>query len=407
MKIIYLHQYFNTPDMPGGTRSYEMARRLVAYGHQVEMVTSWREEDGKSAWFTTQESGISVHWLPVPYSNKMGFAQRLAAFHKFALRAALKAIQLRGDVIFATSTPLTIAIPAIIASKFRKIPMVFEVRDLWPELPIVIGALKNPLLKLGAKLLEKMAYLNAERVVALSPGMLEGIVKTGYPRKRVSMIPNSSDIDLFRPDLIQSKEFRQKYEWLKDRPLVIYCGTMGEINGVEYLAKLAKEMLLINPEVRFLIVGQGKMEQLVKKEAEKLGVLDRNFFMMQQLPKNQIPNVFAAATLSASTFIDLPEMWSNSANKFFDALACGTPVIINYQGWQAELLKETGAGLVVDVKSPKSAAIELNLKIYDSYWLTQASKAALKLATDRFSRDKLARELEEVLLSSEKCFCGE
>lgn len=402
MNIIYLHQYFNTPDMSGGTRSYEMARRLVEYGHQVEMVTSWREDDGKSGWFVTQEAGINVHWLPVPYSNKMGFTQRVAAFNKFALGAALKAIELQGDVIFATSTPLTIAIPAVIASKVKRIPMVFEVRDLWPELPIAIGALKNPLLKFGAKLLEKMAYFNAEHVVALSPGMLEGVVKTGYPRRRVSMIPNSSDIDLFRPDPVSAQEFRKKYEWLRDRPLVIYCGTMGEINGVEYLAKLAKEMIYINPEVRFLIIGHGKMESFVKAEAERLGVLNRNFFMMQQLPKHQVPVVFAAATISASTFVDLPEMWANSANKFFDTLASGTPAMINYQGWQAEILNTTGAGFVLDIKTPEFSAIKLNHKIQDAGWLKKASHAALKLAEDRFPRDKLAKELEHVLLSALK-----
>lgn len=402
MKIIYLHQYFNTPSVPGGTRSYEMARRLVTYGHQVEMITSWRQDDGKTDWFETNESAINVHWLPVPYSNKMGFNQRVAAFNKFAIGAALKAMQLQGDVIFATSTPLTIAIPAIIVSKIKRIPMVFEVRDLWPELPIAIGALNNPLLKLGARILEKLAYFNAKHVVALSPEMLEGVVKTGYPKSRVSMIPNSSDIELFKPNQQKANEFRQKFDWLQNRPLVIYCGTMGEINGVDYLAHLAKEMLQINPKVRFLILGHGKMESFVKSEAERLGVLNNNFFMMQRLPKQDVPSVFSAATISTSTFIDLPEMWANSANKFFDSLASGSPVMINYQGWQANLLRTTNAGFVVDVKSPKSAAVELNKKINNPAWLQSASKEALNLAQSKFSRDKLAKQLEQVLQS---CVC--
>ena len=400
MKIIYLHQYFNTPSMSGGTRSYEMAKRFVEYGHEVCMVTSWRENDGRTDWFETVEAGIRVHWLPVPYSNKMSFAQRIAAFGKFAFGAALKAMQLQGDVIFATSTPLTIALPAIIASKIKRIPMVFEVRDLWPELPIAIGALNNPLFKLGAKILEKMAYFNAQHVVALSPGMQDGVIKTGYPRNCVSMIPNSSDIDLFKPDQQKAQEFRNKFEWLQNRPVVIYCGTMGEINGVEYLAKVAKEMLLIDPEVRFLVVGHGKMESFVKSEAENLGVLNKNFFMLQQIPKQQIPDVFAAATISSSTVIDLPNLWANSANKFFDALASGTPVMINHQGWQADLLNETGAGFVVDVKSPKIAAIDLSRRIHDSDWLKEASEAALRLATEKFSRDELAKQLEQVLLTA-------
>jgi glycosyltransferase involved in cell wall biosynthesis len=400
MKIIYLHQYFNTPSMPGGTRSYEMARRLVKMGHQVEMVTSWRENDERNDWFVTEEAGIKVHWLPVAYSNKMGFKDRVMAFNKFALGAAKKAIELEGDVVFATSTPLTIAIPGIIASKIKRIPMVFEVRDLWPELPIAIGALNNPILKLAAKILEKIAYFNAKRIVALSPGMLEGVVKTGYPHSRVSMIPNSSDIELFKADRNKAQEFRHKFEWLQNRPLIIYCGTMGQINGVEYLAKVAKSMLDINREVRFLVIGHGKMESFVKNEAEKLGVLNNNFFMKDQIPKQRMPEVFAAANISTSTFIDLPEMWANSANKFFDTLASGTPAMINYHGWQSELLKETGAGFVVDVNSPESAAQEINKRINDADWLKKAGKAALKLAKTRFSRDLLAQKLEKVLLQA-------
>jgi thioesterase domain-containing protein len=110
MKITYLHQYFNTPSMSGGTRSYEMAKRLVAKGHEVNMITSWREDDGRKGWFETEEAGIRVHWLPVPYSNKMGFRERINAFIRFAFGAARKAASLPADLVFATSTPLTIAL---------------------------------------------------------------------------------------------------------------------------------------------------------------------------------------------------------------------------------------------------------------------------------------------------------
>jgi len=160
VKIIYLHQYFNTPDMSGGTRSYEMARRMVAAGHEVQMVTSYREPgSNRSEWFKTEEAGIQVHWYPVPYSNHMSFAQRIKAFFSFALAARKKAVELDGDIIFATSTPLTIALPAVSASRKKKIPMVFEVRDLWPEMPIAVGALKNPLMRFAAHKLEHWAYI--------------------------------------------------------------------------------------------------------------------------------------------------------------------------------------------------------------------------------------------------------
>ena len=130
--------------MSGGTRSYEFARRLVSMGHQVNMITSWRDPDGRNSWFSTNEDGINVHWLPVPYSNSMSYSQRLFSFFRFAILSARKAASLPADVVFATSTPLTIVLPAFYASRCQSVPMVFEVRDLWPELPIAMGALRNP-----------------------------------------------------------------------------------------------------------------------------------------------------------------------------------------------------------------------------------------------------------------------
>src|SRR5690554_1131687 len=168
MKIIYLHQYFNTPQMSGGTRSYEMARRMVAAGHEVHMLTSYRDSDAlERGWFHSEESGIQVHWYPVPYSNHMGFMQRVKAFLAFALAARKKAIELEGDIIFATSTLLTIALPAVAASRKKKVPLVVEVRDLWPEMPIAMGAIKSPVLRYLAHKLARWAYRNSAAVVAL------------------------------------------------------------------------------------------------------------------------------------------------------------------------------------------------------------------------------------------------
>ncbi|MBT6673966.1 MAG: glycosyltransferase, partial [Proteobacteria bacterium] len=124
MNILYLHQYFNTPDMSGGTRSYEMARRFVQQGHEVHMITSWREPRDDQAWFESNEAGIHVHWLPVEYTNKMSFLNRIKAFLKFAIKSANKTASIKADIIFATSTPLTIALPAVYAAKIQKIPMV-------------------------------------------------------------------------------------------------------------------------------------------------------------------------------------------------------------------------------------------------------------------------------------------
>ena len=403
MRILYLHQYFNTPRMAGGTRSYEMARRFAAQGHDVQMITSARSPNvsGRgSGWFETDEDGIHVHWYPVPYSNAMGFTQRIRAFLAFAVHAARRAADLGGDVIFATSTPLTIALPGLYARRRVGRPMVLEVRDLWPEMPIAVGALRGWPMVAAARTLERTAYSRSARVVALSPGMRDGVIRSGYPAERVHVIPNSADLDLFDVPEQSGEAFRAGLPWLGSRPLVVYTGTLGRLNGVTYLARIAAAVARTAPEVRFLVVGDGLEEPEVRRVAAELGVLDRSFFMIGRTSKEQMPAVLSAADVATSLFIDLPEMWYNSANKFFDALAAGRPLMINYRGWQADLLESTGAGIAVPAADPEAAAPLLLGFLGDRSRLERARAEARTLARERFSRDSLARDLEGVLLQA-------
>lgn len=400
MKILYLHQYFNTPSMAGGTRSYEMGRRLVAWGHEVHMITT--DRDGRfvtgQKWYETEEAGIHVHWTPVPYSNKMSYRQRIWAFFAFSWRSALRAVSIGGDIVFATSTPLTIAIPGVYASKRLKIPMVFEVRDLWPEVPIALGALKNPLSKAAARWLERFAYKNSSHIVALAPGMKEHIVKTGYPEEKITVIPNGADIELFDVPQEDGNALRVQYEWLGSRPLIVYAGTIGMVNGVNYLVDLAVAMQVLSPDVRFVIIGTGKEEQKIKSYAEEQGVLGHNLFMLGAIPKNQIPAWLSAATACAVLF-DGPEIvWRDSVqNKFFDCLAAKKPFISNTRGWSQIVAEREGAGLILDMNNPAQAGEILVEFLHDKQRLENVSHAAQKLAEKQFNRTLLVSNLESVL----------
>ncbi|NAR17276.1 glycosyltransferase [Acinetobacter haemolyticus] len=398
MRILYFHQYFNTPDMSGGTRSYEMARRLVTAGHEVHIITSWLKETDEKTWFTTIEAGIHVHWFPNFYNNKMSYSERIKAFLRFAYHATKKGKSLKADLVFATSTPLTIAIPAVFTARALKIPMVFEVRDLWPELPIAMGALNNRMAQKLAYQLEDWAYKNSSAIVALSPGMKDGIVRTGYPKERVAIIPNSSDNELFTIDPEQAQKFRDKYEWLRDRPLIVYTGTFGHINGVGYLVEVAEQLKQLNPEIRILLVGDGVEFEKVELLAKEKAVLNINLYMMKQMPKKQIPVVLNAATLCTALFIDKPEMRANSANKFFDALAASTPILINYGGWMVDLIEKNQCGLVTWNKSIDQAATEIVALIADENRLNNYASNAKKLAMTQFNRDELAAQLNQVLM---------
>lgn len=398
MNIIYLHQYFNTPEMPGATRSYEMARRLVARGHRVQMITADRTGRARK-WRRTEEAGIDVHWCPVAYSNRMGFSKRLWAFGRYCWLSGRKAAALDGDVVFATSTPLTIALPAVYAARKKSIPMVFEVRDLWPDTPIAVGALRSRPTIAASRWLERFAYRNAAHVVALSPDMRNGVVAAGYPHRQVSIIPNSSDVQLFRVPQRAGREFRHRYGWLQDRPLVVYTGAMGTVNGVDYLARLAAEVRPRDPEIRFLVIGQGREEEKVRRVALELGVLDHTFFILPPIPKAQMPAVLSAADVATSTVIDRRALWANSANKVFDALAAGRPIVINHEGWLADMIRHSGCGLVLDAGDLKLAAGQLIAAVRNRAWFEAAAASSRRLGEERFNRNSLAAQLESVLLS--------
>lgn len=397
MRIIYLHQYFNTPEMSGGTRSYEMARRFVAQGHEVHMITSDRTPTSiRESWRTEDIDGIQVHWFPVQYNNKMSFMRRVRSFFEFAIASSRRASNIDADIIFATSTPLTIAIPAVIAKLRLRIPMVFEVRDLWPEMPVAVGALKNPIAIKVATLLEHWAYFSSEHVIALSPGMADGIISTGYPQEKVSVIPNSSDLELFSVPDTAGAEFRSQRPWLGDRPLIVYAGTFGLVNDVEYLVSVASEARDLAPDLAFLAVGEGATYDSVSARAAELGVLDVNFYMEGSVPKREIPALMNAATISTSLFKPIKAMEANSANKFFDTLAAGRPVAINYGGWQADLIRHEGIGLVLS-RAPKQAAQEIVELVRDRQRLLENQRRSRKVAAASFSRDELAEGLLEIL----------
>jgi glycosyltransferase involved in cell wall biosynthesis len=399
MRIIYLHQFFNTPAMSGGVRSYDIASSLVKNGHTVHMVTSAREGIYKDGWTFTNEDGINTHWITLPYSNKLNYLKRLKSFFLFAFYSAKKGSSLEGDIIYASSTPLTIAIPALYISWRKSIPMVFEVRDLWPEVPIAIGILKNPFIKYLAKTLERYTYKKSEAVVALSQGVKNGVINAGYDENKVFVIPNFSNIKLFNSGLTGEK-FRIKRKWLNDSPLLVYTGTFGLINGLTYLVDIAEKLLFLNSNVKILLLGHGREFGSVESYAREKNVLNNNLFIEPSIKKEELPEVLAAADLASNIVINVPELWNNSANKFFDALASGTPVLVNGKGWQAELINKTKSGIVTYGMSLEQSAKTIDDFLHNKNLLKNSSRNALNLSKECFDKDKLVKQVEEVLYFS-------
>jgi glycosyltransferase involved in cell wall biosynthesis len=382
-----------------------MAKRLVAKGHKVTFVTSSafleKNYNFVSGWNEIEIEGIYLHVLHLAYSNKDSFLKRIFKFIQFSFLSTLKVLKLECDVIFATSTPLTIAIPGLIYSKIKKLPMVFEVRDLWPELPIAVGAIKNPMLIKLAMWLEKYTYKNSKRLIGLSPGMCDGIIRHGIDPSKVTLATNSCDTELFDVDKSVGESYKQEtLDFLKNRKLIVYTGTFGLINKVGYLPKLAEAMQKIDKSICFVAIGDGMEKEGVIAQAKLLGVYQNNLFILNPVAKTEIVKLLSAADLSLSLFGPVPEMWHNSANKLFDALASITPIAINYGGWQQDFINEHQCGLVLDPIKYDNSAKQLSLFLKDDDAYHNAIENCKHLAYDTFSRDEMAQRVEQTLLDA-------
>jgi glycosyltransferase involved in cell wall biosynthesis len=401
MKITYLYQFFTTPKWPGATRAYEFARRLVKRGHEVQMVTSnsgWtgmKLKDAEPAPVgLTVEDGIVVNWLNVGYSNKMGFVRRVIAFLLFSVRAGVKAVRLQSDVIFATSPPLTIGIPAVIAAALKRKPLVFEVRDRWPEAAIQLGVVKNRILIAAAEWLERFIYSRADLIIALTPGIRDEIIKTGIRPEMVSVIPNSCDLELF--DNPAAPLLRESPYDFGGKIVLTYCGVHGPANGLDFVLDCAKACAERNLDaVLFLLVGDGKMKPRLIERTEREEI--RNVVFWDPIAKTEIPRLMAASDAGLTIFDDLPILRTCSPNKFFDCLAAGRPVFTNMTGWLRELIETNGAGFFIDPSNPTTISNGIDMIVKNRNEWRTCCRNARRLGEAQFSRDILAEKMESAI----------
>ena len=321
MRILYLHQYFRTPEEGGALRSYYLSQALKNAGHTVELITAWNGTTYKTVWV----EGVKVHYLPVAYGNQFGFLARIGAFLKFSYQSTRLAFSLpKPDLCFATSTPLTIGIPALLLKKFRKVPYYFEVRDLWPEAPVQLGFIRNPVLKTLLFWAEKVLYRNASKIIALSPGMVSG-VKKQEPNVPVYLIPNISDCDYYKPDYRLRKHVSEPFH-------ICYAGTLGKANRLTFLLEAAAALQNTGlNHVKITIAGMGAELELLKEQTQKLQL--QNVTFAGHLTRAEVKNLLQNADATYTSFDQVPVLETNSPNKFFDGLAAGKLSIVNTTGW--------------------------------------------------------------------------
>ena len=390
MHILYLHQHFSTPAGSTATRSFAFARALAARGHRVTLATGRYQgaETGLSGPFRKgrregRVAGFQVLEWDIPYANAMGIAARSAAFLRYATAAARLAWREKPDLVIASSTPLTVALPALCAKALRGIPFVFEIRDPWPELPRAMGVLPAPIAPI-MEILANLACRRAAAVVALSEGMAETARARGADPARVQVIGNGCDLDLFGPHIAPWRP-PEAAPW---EVLALYAGAHGRANGLGILVEAAR-LLAAQGEtrLRILLVGEGAEKTALMREAAGLP----NITFLPPMPKRDVAGLFAGSQIALHILADCPAFagWT-APNKLMDGLAAGRPVISNVPGDAARLLTEGGAGMAVAPDDVAGLAAALVSLVEDPARRAAMGAAARSLAVRQYDRRLLS-----------------
>lgn len=398
MRILYFHQHFTTPAGSGGTRSYEFARALIARGHIVTMVCGKNDRDGlalpydpKRKWSRGTIDGIDVIALPLNYSNRDSIRRRTVLFLKFAWRSTWLALREDYDLLFATSTPLTAGVPGIFMKwAGRSQPFVFEVRDLWPELPRALG-MKNPLLLGGMSALECASYRTANACIGLSPGIVEGIKRRARKNQPSAMIPNGCDLALFRP----GRREELGLEGIGPSDFVAgFTGAHGIANGLDAAIEAAAELKRRGrTDIKLVFIGDGREKDRLQTRAKSEGLTNCLFF--GPMKKQALAQVTGRLDCGLMLLANVPAFYyGTSPNKFFDYLAAGIPILNNYPGWLADMIRENECGVVVPPDNPAAFAdglIEL-AKLPPGTRRAMGDRSR-RLAETQFARDRLANQM--------------
>ena len=400
MKVLYFCQYFSTRGGSWYGRPYEFARRLIERGHEVTMVCGSNTRSGtgldepfvrgrRDGWC----DGIRVVEFDLNYSNYDGVATRTWKFAKYALRGITFALREDYDLIFCTSTPLTAGLPGIAASTFRRKPFVFEVRDLWPELPKALG-MTNPVLLGAMSALEWASYRSASACIGLAPGIIEGIKARGVDGDDTVMIPNGCDLDLFVPEDGE----RPSIEAIDDDQFVaVFAGAHGQANGLDAVLDAAAVLKAKGrDDITLLLIGDGKVKPTLQARAAEEGLDNVDF--RDLMPKPELAKVMQRADAGLMVLANVEAFYyGTSPNKFFDYISNGLAVVNNYPGWLAGLISEHGAGVAVPPDDPKAFA-EALMRLADDPEETRAmGRRARQLAEARFDRRQLADRFVECL----------
>lgn len=401
MKILLLHQYFLEEDDPGGSRWNEITKTWIAQGHEVTVIAGMMHYSGsekrseyKGKYFVEKKQGeITVHRTHVSEAYNRGFVGRLWGYFSFmfsSLWAGMFKIEGKFDAVVVTSPPLFVGGSGFLISRIKKIPMIFEIRDLWPESAIDTGVLTNKFIIKFAYWFEAFIYRKAKLINVLTPAFYKILnQKKGVDKSKLIMIPNAADFSLSEEIMrnFDRDSFRKEHD-LENYFVITYVGAHGVANHLEQILEAGKK--LEDTNVLFLLIGQGMEKDRLKDKAKQMNI--NNVRFLDPVPKKEVFKYILASEMGASVLKRVDTFKTVYSNKSFDYFSCKKPILMAIDGVSRELVEEARAGTYVEPENAEEYSRVIREYLNDNKRLEIEGENGYQYAKNNFDREFLAKE---------------
>jgi glycosyltransferase involved in cell wall biosynthesis len=395
MHILLIHQAFAALDEPGGTRHHEIARFLAEQGNKVTVIASpvsyltGSAGDQRNLWVDRQSGGDRIRILRAytyPALHR-SFVHRVISFFSFMISSFFIGLGVRDvDVIWGTSPPIFQGFTSWLLSRLKRVPFLFEVRDLWPAFAVAVGVLRQPILIRASEWLERFLYQGADQIVVNSPGFIDHVMARGAAR--VELIPNGADPDMFTP-ADDGQNFRTTHG-LEGKFIALYAGAHGMSNDLEIVLGAA-EHLRDMPEIAVVFLGDGKEKPGLMALASEMAL--SNVYFIASVPKRDMVGALAAADACIAILKPIQIYKTVFPNKVFDYMAAGRPVVLAIDGVIRQVVEDAHAGIAVEPGDTLALAEAIKELVRDPSRRKEMGANGRRCVETQFNRGKLAGHL--------------
>jgi len=398
--ILLIHQAFAALDEPGGTRHHELARHLAQRGHRITIIASpvsyltGKARTSRIPWVERQPDGDQITILRTYTYQALhrSFVHRVLSFFIFMVSSFLIGLQVRKvDLIWGTSPPIFQGFTAWLLARLKRVPFLFEVRDLWPAFAIAVGVLKHPLLIRLSEWLERFLYQRADLCVVNSPGYIDHVRQRGA--RLIELVPNGAETTIFSP-LANGADFRREHG-LEGKYLILYAGAHGMSNDLGVVLEAAA-LLADRLEIAIVLLGDGKDKIRLQVRAAELGLA--NLFFLPPIPKTKMPAALAAADACLAILKPVEMYKTTYPNKVFDYMAAGRPVLLAIDGVIRQVIEDADAGVYIPPGDPDALAQAIRSLADQPKQARQMGSRGRQYVEAHFDRSKLADHLAQLMV---------